>query len=139
MSTPKAEEGTNAGSTPIIPEAVKQGVDEGHDADKPSSQGNTTVAADDKASGTSPGRPSDGTNPSVKSVEKDVEKTDIVDSGDNENTIWWDGDNDPQNPYNWASWIKVLNCFLVSALCFVTPLASCEFFHTRHPSTVLRC
>ncbi|KAH6609038.1 hypothetical protein Trco_002384 [Trichoderma cornu-damae] len=49
------------------------------------------------------------------------------DSGGDENTVWWDGDNDPENPYNWPAWLKVLNCVLISALTFITPLASSMF------------
>lgn len=41
------------------------------------------------------------------------------------NIVFWDGDDDPQNPYNWPTWVKVFNCVLISALTFVTPLASC--------------
>ncbi len=43
------------------------------------------------------------------------------------NTVWWDGDDDPENPYNWPSWRKVVNCSLISALTFLTPLASSIF------------
>lgn len=46
------------------------------------------------------------------------------DSSD-DNVVWWDGDNDPENPYNWPQWRKSLNCILISALTFITPLASC--------------
>lgn len=48
-----------------------------------------------------------------------------VSPSDGENVIFWDGDNDPANPYNWPSWRKVLNCVLVSSLTFLTPLGSC--------------
>ena len=48
-----------------------------------------------------------------------------ADSRDDENTVFWDGDEDPQNPYNWPTWLKVLNCVLVSSLTFLTPLGSC--------------
>lgn len=44
---------------------------------------------------------------------------------DDENIVWWDGDSDPDNPYNWPRWRKVLNCVLISCLAFITPLASC--------------
>lgn len=44
---------------------------------------------------------------------------------DDENIVFWDGDDDPANPYNWPSWLKVLNCVLVSSLTFLTPLGSC--------------
>lgn len=46
---------------------------------------------------------------------------------DDDNIVFWDGDDDPQNPYNWKTWVKVFNCVLISALTFVTPLASCMF------------
>ncbi|TPX12717.1 uncharacterized protein E0L32_000894 [Thyridium curvatum] len=43
------------------------------------------------------------------------------------NVVWWDGEDDPENPYNWPGWRKYLNCGLISALTFVTPLASSIF------------
>lgn len=46
-------------------------------------------------------------------------------SVDSDNIVWWDGDSDPENPYNWPRWRKVLNCVLISCLAFITPLASC--------------
>jgi hypothetical protein len=46
-------------------------------------------------------------------------------SSDDENIVFWDNDTDPHNPYNWPTWLKVFNCVLISALTFVTPLASC--------------
>lgn len=49
-----------------------------------------------------------------------------VDSSDDENTVFWDNDDDPHNPYNWPTWLKVVNCVLISTLTFVTPLASCK-------------
>ncbi|KAH0489505.1 hypothetical protein TgHK011_009932 [Trichoderma gracile] len=49
------------------------------------------------------------------------------DSSDDENLVWWDGDDDPENPYNWPSWKKILNSALISALSFITPLASSMF------------
>lgn len=60
--------------------------------------------------------------------EEEDEEDDGEETSSSENDIvWWESDNDPENPYNWARWRKVLNCFLVSALTFVTPLASCKF------------
>ncbi|KAJ4163622.1 hypothetical protein LMH87_005339 [Akanthomyces muscarius] len=46
---------------------------------------------------------------------------------DENNIVFWDGDDDPHNPYNWKRWVKVFNCVLISALTFVTPLASSMF------------
>ncbi|KAH8906398.1 bicyclomycin resistance protein [Coniochaeta sp. PMI_546] len=48
-------------------------------------------------------------------------------SEDEANIVWWDGPDDPQNPYNWPTWRKVVNCAVISALTFVTPLASSIF------------
>ena len=45
---------------------------------------------------------------------------------EDENTVWWDGDDDPQNPLNWPSWRKTLNAVILSSMAFVTPLASCK-------------
>lgn len=52
---------------------------------------------------------------------------------DENGVVFWDGDDDPQNPYNWKTWVKVFNCVLISALTFVTPLASC--MSLSQPST----
>ncbi|KAM3562183.1 hypothetical protein ARSEF4850_002867 [Beauveria asiatica] len=46
---------------------------------------------------------------------------------DTNNVVFWDGPDDPENPYNWKPWVKVFNCVLISALTFVTPLASSMF------------
>lgn len=60
--------------------------------------------------------------------EEEDEEDDGEETSSSENdVVWWESDNDPENPYNWARWRKVLNCFLVSALTFVTPLASSMF------------
>ncbi|KAJ3579782.1 hypothetical protein NPX13_g780 [Xylaria arbuscula] len=46
---------------------------------------------------------------------------------DDPNIVWWDGANDPANPYNWPSWRKWSNCGLISIMTFLTPLASSMF------------
>lgn len=56
------------------------------------------------------------------------------DPSDDENLVWWDGDDDPENPYNWPSWKKILNSALISALSFITPLASCMRTHSTTPN-----
>lgn len=43
------------------------------------------------------------------------------------NIVWWDGDDDTENPYNWPRWRRVTICVLISLLTFVTPLASSIF------------
>ncbi|KXJ87970.1 major facilitator superfamily domain-containing protein [Microdochium bolleyi] len=53
---------------------------------------------------------------------------DEADASEDESlVVWWDGDDDPQNPYNWPLWQKVVNCSLMSIMTFVTPLGSSIF------------
>ena len=42
------------------------------------------------------------------------------------NVVWWDKDSDPEHPYNWPRWRTMSNCFLISAMTFLTALASCK-------------
>ncbi|KAM5350585.1 hypothetical protein ACJ41O_007090 [Fusarium nematophilum] len=58
---------------------------------------------------------------------EDEDEDEDEDTGSESDIVWWESDQDPQNPYNFATWRKVLNCALVSALTFVTPLASSMF------------
>ncbi|CAH0023994.1 unnamed protein product [Clonostachys rhizophaga] len=73
----------------------------------------------------------DDETPLPSSEEGDVEKqrlpTSDGDVTDDPNIVSWDGDDDPANPYNWKSWRKVVNCILISALSFLTPLGSSMF------------
>lgn len=43
-------------------------------------------------------------------------------SSDDPNTVSWDSPQDPSNPYNWPPWRTTVNCTIISALSFVTPL-----------------
>ncbi|KAG9665996.1 MFS general substrate transporter, partial [Aureobasidium melanogenum] len=43
------------------------------------------------------------------------------------NIVFWDGEDDPQNPMNWTSKAKVLNCGAIISLTLLTPLASSMF------------
>lgn len=62
--------------------------------------------------------------------DQDIEKAKgAAPAEEDPNIVFWDGDDDPQNPYNWPTWVKVFNCVLISALTFVTPLASCKYTH----------
>ncbi|VUC20114.1 unnamed protein product [Clonostachys rosea] len=69
----------------------------------------------------------DDETPQPSSEEGDVEKQRLPsregDEINDPNIVSWDGDDDPANPYNWKSWRKVVNCILISALSFLTPLA----------------
>ncbi|KAI1823278.1 cycloheximide resistance protein [Xylaria intraflava] len=66
-------------------------------------------------------------------VERDVEKAEATEEtkkSDDEigpNIVWWDGDDDPENPYNWTTTRKVLNCGAVSFQTFIAPLGSSIF------------
>ncbi|KAI1338390.1 bicyclomycin resistance protein [Xylariaceae sp. FL0016] len=100
---------------------TSQAIDEGHDADIPSSEGyiqKSTRTYDD--------------NYDVEKAEEagDMPTNDISTDDETEtspNIVWWDGPNDPENPYNWPMWRKALSCSLISAMTFVSPLASSVF------------
>lgn len=46
---------------------------------------------------------------------------------DDPNLVGWDGPDDPQNPMNWPQWRKNVAVAVVSAITFITPLASSMF------------
>lgn len=80
--------------------------EEGHDVDRRStSRGNDT------------------------SENRDLEKgnDEVSTESSDPNVVDWDGPDDPHNPLNFKPWLKTLNVGLVSAICFVTPLASSMF------------
>lgn len=107
---------------------TSQAVDEGHDADIPSSAG---YILDDK--GEQKRRRSLASRrascASRSQAHRDLEQGQEAEAEeeDDANVVWWDGPNDPENPYNWPAWKKVLNCGLISAMTFISPLGSCEF------------
>jgi hypothetical protein len=45
----------------------------------------------------------------------------------NPNEVWWDSPNDPANPRNWSTASKLQHIILISAVCFIVPLASSIF------------
>lgn len=109
---------------------------EGHDADIPSNEGyildergelrrqESIVALHRKASH---GRKSqDGTNSTQPDAEKRAGDA-FAEESDGPNVVYWDGPDDPQNPINYSRWSKVTNIMIISAICFVTPLASSMF------------
>ncbi len=122
---------------------ISQAVDEGHDADIPSSEGYVLSQQEelkrqrsiaDRRRNSIASRRSKGDHDIEKgqipteaalSSSNDGENNDDNDS--NPNIVWWVGPDDPENPYNWPTWRKVLNCGLISAMTFIAPLASCEF------------
>lgn len=40
--------------------------------------------------------------------------------------VGWDGEKDPENPFNWPAWRVNLNASLLIFLAFLIPLASCK-------------
>ncbi|KAM0245868.1 hypothetical protein ACHAQJ_010426 [Trichoderma viride] len=69
----------------------------------------------------------DAANIATNDAEKQIYIVQDAVSSDDENIVWWDGDDDAENPYNWPTWRKVLNTVLISCLTFITPLASSMF------------
>lgn len=116
---------------PTREERTQEAVAEGHDADIPSNIGFVLNAEGERKRRASIHRTR---SRSIADVEKSREtehdtnglEGDNEDVYDDENTVWWDSDDDAHNPYNWSLWRKVLNCVLISSLTFVTPLASCR-------------
>lgn len=51
----------------------------------------------------------------------------IVTTTEDPNIVFWDGDDDPENPQNWSNGLKWGNIACLSALTFLTPLASSMF------------
>jgi len=125
--------------------SIEQAVAEGHDADIPSDIGYVLESAGEEKRRRSIAerrRRSLVRQDSQASQTRDVEKEaggadtsseakpdsgDGAASDDEANVVWWDGDDDPANPYNWPAWKKVLNCVFVSLLTLVTPLGSSFF------------
>ncbi|KAI1349158.1 cycloheximide resistance protein [Xylaria sp. FL0043] len=112
---------------------MSQAVDEGHDADTPSAAGYVldkqgelkrlqSIENQRRHSGAFAGQEKDD-------VEKGLpaDKTATSDEENDPNIVWWDGDDDPENPYNWTTWRKFLNCGCISFQTFISPLASSIF------------
>ncbi|KAI6081353.1 bicyclomycin resistance protein [Hypoxylon rubiginosum] len=121
---------------------ISQAVDEGHDADIPSSEGyilnqqeelkRQRSIADRRRNSIASRSKGDhdiekGHIPAEAALSSSNDGDDNDDSDSNPNIIWWDGPDDPENPYNWPTWRKVLNCGLISAMTFIAPLASSIF------------
>lgn len=108
--------------------SIRQAVEEGHDADIPSDLGFIPTKEDQEkrrksiaVSHRSHEDPEQGLPPTCHEKRPDQENE--GNESDEDNIVWWT-ENDPENPYNWPLWTKVINCALVSALTFISPLAS---------------
>ncbi|KAH6720939.1 bicyclomycin resistance protein [Leptodontidium sp. 2 PMI_412] len=109
---------------------------DGHNADTPSNVLDTRGELKKKQSATGSHRKTSlRTNRSRENRSIDATNQDVVEkakrktsgAGRDPNIVWWDGPNDPLNPMNFGRWLKIWNVALISAICFVTPLASSMF------------
>ena len=129
---------------------LRQAVDEGHDADIPSAAGyvldepgelkrRRSIAAQRLAHERGPNGAAADDVESAAGLDKeaggaDAPGDDGQTSDDEANVVWWDGPDDQENPYNWPTWKKVVHCGLISALTFITPLASCKTARSASPA-----
>ncbi|OAA73402.1 Major facilitator superfamily domain, general substrate transporter [Cordyceps fumosorosea ARSEF 2679] len=122
---------TSANAAPALDRPVNVEATSGDDSA-------TEMNVDEKADGTAgPGPPPEDDSTTKKDNAKAEATEQQIDYSatagprppglDDEGIVFWDGDDDPHNPYNWPNWVKVFNCVLISALTFVTPLASSMF------------
>jgi multidrug resistance protein len=128
--------------------SIEQAVAEGHDADIPSAIGYVLDDAGEEIRRKSIAEQrrlalaKKTSNQSQTSAARDVEKGTEGDLGDaaseskedggtnsddEANIVWWDGEDDPANPYNWPTWRKVVNCVFISFCTLITPLGSSVF------------
>lgn len=109
---------------------------EGHDADIPSNLG--SIQNISSSPSTRPHTPLYEKDVKSSAFEKDIEKgtspaaSSIADEPDEEperdpNIVDFDGPDDPQNPMNWKFSKKWGMVLLISAITFLTPLASSMF------------
>ncbi|KAJ4397641.1 hypothetical protein N0V93_001874 [Gnomoniopsis smithogilvyi] len=117
-----------------LDDKIKAAYESGHDADIPSSTGyvldeqgelkRQRSIADQVSLAKSQ---SHGSHVTSGDLEKGTSTKDIKYTDNDPNIVWWDGDDDPENPYNWSRLRRVSICILISLLTFVTPLASSIF------------
>jgi hypothetical protein len=127
---------------PTRSEVLELAAEEGHDADIPTNAGSIrdtqqmphNKLGSEKASdlelekdiekgGLGPDLEKGARPESVSSSEAEEEQLEDNDP----DIIWWDGPDDPQNPLNWPFKKKWGTVILVSAITFLTPLASSMF------------
>lgn len=115
---------------------LTQALEEGHDADIPSSAGYVlddegklkrlqSIEARRRQSGATADR-------DVEKSGTDGQRATEIDDEEDPNVVWWDGEDDPENPYNWSTTVKVLNTGCVSFQTFLSPLASCAYNKQRY-------
>lgn len=149
--TNEHEHNTNRSSPPEEAErlalqrqkSIEQAIDEGHDADIPSDIGyvldeqgekrrkeairrNSLARARSHASHTSHHHHQHDDDHDIEKEAAAGKEASSSSEEDEANIIWW-SENDPENPYNWPRWQKILNVGLISAQTFIAPLASSIF------------
>ena len=125
----------NHGNNPSDLEKQTLASYEGHDADIPSNDGYILDRQGELKRQQSIAHQRRVSHASRSSRDNPIIGTDVEKGGANEvsaeesdpNVVYWNGPDDPQNPLNFTSWMKTLIIGLVSAICFVTPLASSMF------------
>jgi hypothetical protein len=127
-------------ATPIVStkdELVELAAQEGHDADIPSNAG----FIEPKNPQRIPPTPQESNDNLEKDIEKEAEyiaspcslsdaseyEEPLSNSEEDPNVVWWDGENDPQNPLNWSSFAKWGAVAVVSGVTFLTPFGSAIF------------
>jgi hypothetical protein len=120
-------------------EVIELAAQEGHDADIPTNEGAVTDHhIHDKANSiinhptTIPDKDIEKQaelSVSVASSARSVDEEKNVGDKSTEpsNEVWWDSEDDPQNPMNWSSFRKWGAIAVVSSITFLTPLASSIF------------
>ncbi|XP_014561661.1 hypothetical protein COCVIDRAFT_22263 [Bipolaris victoriae FI3] len=121
---------------PTRSEIIDQAVAEGHDADIPTNLGSIhQVPSHTSGNAAWQHKVKDEYEPGEKDIEKG--NTNSISSGDDDDTeadddrdpniVDFDGPDDPENPMNWTAFKKWGTVSLVSAITFLTPLASSQF------------
>lgn len=109
-------------------DACSHNNDSDHTTDEPSKESGMLNDSNDRCNG------------GQIDVEKSATTTVTKDSDtENVNVVWWDGPDDPMNPLNWSSLRKAANVGIVSAICLITPLASCKSLRPVLPQYSLTC
>ncbi|ORY12018.1 major facilitator superfamily domain-containing protein [Clohesyomyces aquaticus] len=124
---------------PTRSEIIELAAEEGHDADIPTNVGSIRSVRSRSASFPR-GKLPDSEKQSSIGFDKDIEKgtraeslssrehdEDVPEEPSDPNVVWWDSDTDPENPMNWSFKKKWGTVLLVSAITFLTPLASSMF------------
>jgi len=111
---------------------IELAAEEGHDADIPSNEGFVRTISRQAPVGTLTEHDIEkhaGSLTSASSIHSagKNEKQIIEEESDSSNIVDWDGDDDPKNPFNWGNGRKWFAITIVSAITFLTPLASSIF------------